>query len=183
MSYFTQGWDARRAQQPRWQEGGEDEDEGYGVMECGARWRGGRMQMQGGSYQPPLAGGQGGDGGFTGRQQRRQERGRAWNQRQDTRRVGVWPRGHEMQTGHREGRQSVGRGGGRQRAAYGSSEWYADPGQRNKMMKQVRWRTIRSGRLRGQASAETALGEARGETRRGKRTDGIADAQQRRRVR
>ena len=99
MSYFTQGCDARRAQQPRWQEGGEDEDEGYGVMECGARWRGGRMQMQGGSYQPPLAGGQGGNGGFTGRQQRRQERGRAWNQGQDTRGGDVWPRGHEMRTG------------------------------------------------------------------------------------
>ena len=60
MSFFGQGWESRRAQPTRWKEGGEDEDEGHGGMDCGAaRRRGSRMQAQGGGYQPPLAGGQG----------------------------------------------------------------------------------------------------------------------------
>ena len=134
MSYFGQGWESRRAQPPRWQEGRENEDEGYGGMDCGAaRRRGSRMQVHGGGYKPPLAGGRGGGGGFAERQQQKQEREQAWNQGQDTRGGDVWSRGHQAQMGHREERQSGGRGGGGQHATFGIG-WHADPMQRNKMM-------------------------------------------------
>ena len=52
--------------------------------------------------------------------------------------------------GHREGRQSGGRSGGGQHAAYGSGEWYADPMQRNKMMQQMP--------MRGADEAEGGVG-------------------------
>ena len=82
-----------------------------------------------GDYQPPLAGGRGGGGGYAQRKRMKQEQ--AWGDGQDTRGEAFWPRDHRVQTEHRDDRKAGGRGGGERRATFGEGR-YADPAGRSK---------------------------------------------------